>query len=1053
MTGARPRQPERIVTRAVAIMTIWLALVPSRGAAQTVASTLAILTRDANGWAVPDVAITITNQQTGAARRVVSGPDGAPTTLRLAAGTYTLAGSRDGFKTAVLRDVRIEAASRGTVVLVMAPGDITEQVIVAADATTVRIGSGTVGTVFDSDTLQALPVSEREALAFALQAPGVAPPAPGSRLSTQGNTGVNGGGAREAANNFLLDGIDNNDQFLNRLVINPSLDGLKEVALLRNTYDAEYGRSAGLQVAMLSKSGTSAWRGSTYEFFHHSILDARNPFQPASEPKPLLQRHEFGGTLGGPLPVPRSFFFVSAEGIQGREADTRRAHVPTVAERSGIFTTGPAIRDPQTGAPFPGNAIPVSRLDPAGVAAVDLYPLPNRDDSQANVVSSPVAERRALQFTIKTDHKIWSGSPVSVRYTFSRDHRSQPFPVRGRNLPGFGIAVVDQGHNLSFAIARALSSHAVNELRVGLNALHRENLPRSAGTDGFSALGIIAPRVDEADLGFPTLVIPGYETLGDDPNLPVVRRTRTLHVADVFAFDRSRHYFKTGAEFRRYQSDGYNHLFARGQATFTGAFTGSPVADLLLGLPTVSLLGVNDNRQALRTWSLHGFVQDDWRVNWKLTVNAGLRYEYNAPPYDADDRMRILDLATLQLRRVGADGVSRSGLAGDFNNVAPRVGFAFDPTGYGKWMVRGGYGVYYDAGTLIENSALYFNPPYFSLRLFVPGAQPLRLSDPFPAGAGIALRPAINTIDPHLRTAYSQQASVGVERVLHGTTVSGQYVTSFGSDLVGKRNVNQAVPGPGPIDARRPFANLGDVLLVESAASSRYHSLQLSAVRATTHRLSFRAAYTFSTSMDDASAFLATDGDDNTPQDSRNPRAEWGPSDFDVRHRAVISAIYDLPGASGPRLVRHWQVSAVVTAQAGRPFTPRVSFDNSNTGNVGGGTFPYDRPDVMVGPAPADVKAVSYDGRTLVIAPQYSFGNAGRNSLTGPGYAAVDAMLARRMSLRSARKVVTLRLDVFNALNRRNDQLPDSFVDRATFGQSLGTYAPRQLRISARLSF
>ncbi|HVD93903.1 MAG TPA: carboxypeptidase regulatory-like domain-containing protein, partial [Vicinamibacterales bacterium] len=680
----------------ILIASLWLALVPSRSGAQTVAAMLIIQPRDAEGAAVGGVTITITDQQTGNERRVVTGADGAPIAMRLAPGAYTVTGSREGFKTPVLRDVHVESASRGTVILLMSPGDLTEHIVVIADASTVRIGTGTVATVFDANTMLALPVSDREALAFAVQAPGVAPPAPGSRLSTQGNTGVNGGGAREAANNFLLDGVDNNDQFLNRLVINPTLDGLEQVDLLRNTYDAEYGRSAGLQVAMVSKSGTGTWHGSAYEFFRDSTLDARNPFQPANDPKPLLQRHEFGGTLGGPLRLPRSFFFASAEGIRGRDADTRLAHVPTAAERRGIFTGAARIRDPLTGALFPGNAIPVSRLDPAGLAAVNLYPLPNREDPQANFVSSPVAERRAMQFTLKTDHTLWSGSPASLRYSFSRDNRSQPFPVRGRNLPGFGIAIIDQGQNFSFGIAKPLSSRAVNELRVGINALHRENLPQRAGTDGFSALGIIAPRVTASDLGFPTLVVPGYETLGDDPNLPVVRRTRTVHLTDVFAFDRSRHYFKAGGEFRSFQSDGYNHLFARGQATFAGAFTGNPVADLLLGLPTVTLLGVNDNRQALRTWALNGFVQDDWRVNWKLTVNAGLRYEYNAPPYDADDRMRILDLATLQLRPVGTDGVSRSGLEGDFNNVAPRVGFAFDPTGYGKWLVRGGYGIYYD---------------------------------------------------------------------------------------------------------------------------------------------------------------------------------------------------------------------------------------------------------------------------------------------------------------------------------------------------------------------
>jgi hypothetical protein len=1029
---------------------VWLC-VPAASSGQTAAATLLVEARDAADAPLPGVVITLINQQTGIERQTVTAANGS-STIRVAAGFYTLNGVLTGFKTAVIRDIRVQGTAQGAITVVLTPGDYTEQVVVTADATTVRIGNSTVGAVFESETLQTLPVPEREPLEFASQAPGMAPPAPGSRLSTQGNTGVNSSGAREASNNYLLDGADNNDQFLNRLVINPSLDAVEEVALLQNTYDAQYGRSAGAQINMVLKSGTSLLHGGGYEFFRHSALAARNALQPGAAEKPLLQRHQFGGTLGGPLKLRRSFFFVNVEGVDGREADTRLARVPTAAERAGNFSANAAlIRDPFTGAPFPDNVIPPTRLSAAGVAAAGLYPLPNRADAVANFVSSPIADRRAIQFTGKTDHTMGPGTTAGVRYNFSRDNRHVPFPVRGRNLPGFGISVLDEGQNFAFALNRARSARMFNELRVGVNGLRRENLPQSAGTDYFSRLGITGPAISGADLGFPTLVLAGYETLGDDPNLPVVRRTRTLHVADALTVDRGRHHLKTGGEFRAYSSDGYNHLFARGQASFQGAFTGNPVADLILGLPSISLLGVNDNRQALRTRAVSGFLQDDWRVTSRLTVNAGVRYEYNTPPYDAGDRMRILDLETLQLQPVGANGVSRSGLRADRNDVAPRAGVSWDITGKGTLLFRGGYGIFYDSGTLIENSALYFNPPYFTLQLFVPGAQPLRLENPFPAGRGFSPRAAINTIDPNFRTGYSQQASLALERIFRGTTAAVRYVTSYGDNMVRKRNLNQALPGPGPIDSRRPIAGLGDILLVESAASSTYHALQLSAVRRQSHSLSFRGAYTLSKAMDDTSAFLATDGDDNTPQNSRNLAAEWGPSDFDVRHRLVLSGVYDLPRDSGWKPLRHWQISALLTAQSGRPFTPRVSFDNSNTGNVGGGTFGYDRP-LVVTDAPAGVRAVSYGGRTLVIAPRYTYGDAGRNSLTGPSYVTVDAMAARRVAL-GRRHLLTLRVEGFNLLNRRNYQLPDSFVDHVTFGRSLSAYPPRQLQLAARFAF
>jgi hypothetical protein len=369
---------------------------------------------------------------------------------------------------------------------------------------------------------------------------------------------------------------------------------------------------------------------------------------------------------------------------------------------------------------------------------------------------------------------------------------------------------------------------------------------------------------------------------------------------------------------------------------------------------------------------------------------------------------------------------------------------SWDVTGNGKLLVRSGYGIFYDSGTLIENSALYFNPPYFTLQLFFPTrTSPLFLSNPFPSGSGFTPEPTINTLDRNFRGAYSHQASIGLERTFAETTLTARYVTTHGENMVRKRNINQPVPGPGDLDPRRPLQGFGDILLVESQASSSYHALQLSAVRRALHDLSFRASYTFAKSMDDTSAFLATDGDDNTPQDSRNLAAEWGPSDFDVRHRFVASMTYEKRG---------WQASAIVTAQSGRPFTPRVSFDNSNTGNVGGGTFAYDRPNVLGAPPPAGTAFVTYDGRYFVVAPPNTFGNAGRNSLTGPGYVSLDAVLSRRVRIGNSR-ALELRAEVFNALNHRNDTLPDSFVDRATFGQSLSAFPPRQLQLGARFSF
>jgi hypothetical protein len=1020
-------------------------------AAQTATATLFVDAHDAAGAPLVGVEVRLANQATRQARAVTTTGEGTASVPLLAAGVYDATATLGGYKQAIVRDLRLDAGGKGTLDLVLVPGDYTESVVVSADASTLRAGGGAIGESFDGRTLVMMPMNDRNFLQFTYQVPGAAPPAPGSRLSSEGNAGVNVSGAREAANNFLLDGTDNNDWFLNRLVTTPSLDAVQEFAVVQNTYDAEYGRNAGAQVNVVLKSGGAETHGSLFEYFRHESLDARGAFDPPGEGKPRFRRSQFGGTIGGRLGFMPGFYFLSAEVLRTESADTRVTSVPTLAERTGDFSASAnGLRDPLTGAPFPGNRIPGARLDPAGVQVASLYPEPNRSDPARNLRLSPPGKHDGVQFAAKTDHRLWRRTPFFVRYALTSDDRDTPFPAHGRNLPGFGIGTTDVGHNLAAGWSQTWSPHVLNELRAGWNRLHRENLPQSSGTDMFPALGIAGPPLAAVDQGYPSFVLAGYEPLGDDPNLPVVRRTGTLHVSDSVTIDHGRHLVKLGGELRHYGSDGFNHLFSRGQISFDGSYTGDALGDLLLGMPSLSLLAANDNPQALRTTAWNLFIQDDWHPSSSLTVTAGLRYELNSPPVDAHDRMRIFDVDTLSLADVGQGGVPRSGVRTDWTNLAPRLGLAWVLPGRTGITLRAGYGLYYDSGTLIENSALYFNPPYFDLRVYAPFVAPLTLADPFPSSQAFSPLPSVNSLDPDFRTAMTRQGSVGLERSVRGIDLGLRYVGAHGSHLVRRRNINQPVPGAGDLDARRPIAGFADILLVEPAASSSYHALQVRAERQRVSGLSFRLAYTWSKSLDDASAFLQSDGNDNTPQDARHPERERGLSDFDVRHRLSLGWVWMLPSSGKWAWTHDWQISGIVAAQSGRPFTPRVGFDNSHTGNVGG-SFGYDRPN-EVDPAAAGPDAVRYGGRAFVVAPSYTFGDAGRNILAGPASASVDLAVGRNLRLGGERRL-ELRAEVYNALNRTNYGLPESFVDRPTFGQSVSAAAPRQVQLVARLMF
>jgi hypothetical protein len=1025
-----------------------LLLGPPRLPAQPATATLFVQIEDATGGRLPAATLIVRNQATAVERHAVTTAEGVAAIPLLSAGDYRLAASLAGFRTAVIDRFHLEAGAVRTLRLVLQAGDVHETVQVDAGSAEIRAGSGAVGEIFNGQILTMTPVASRDVGEYAWQAPGVAPPAPGSRLSGEGGTPLNAAGAREASNNFLLDGVDNNDLFLNRVLVTPSLDAVQEFTLISNTYDAQYGRSAGAQVNVVLKSGSDRTTGSVYAFGRDRTLQARGPLDPADQEEPYRRRIQTGGTIGGPIASLKSFYFASVEATRDRSGDTRIANVPSEAQRAGDFSAlATSIIDPASGHPFPGNRIPASRFDTTGLRLLELYPHANRTDASGNFVSSPIAPHDTWQLTGRFDRQSDAKVPLFVRYSYARDDHDLAFPAPGKNVPGFGTRTVDGTYNLVIGSARAFGRHAFNDLRVGWNGLARDVFPDNVGLDGYAALGMTGPSLGTDDLGYPAVAVTGLDPVGDDVSLPVVRRTSTLHVTETVSVDRGRHFLKAGGELRHYSSDGYNHLFSRGQLDFQGAYTGNAVADVLLGLPTVTLLAENDNPQALRTTAFNLFAADDWRLSDRLTVNLGLRYELNTAPVDAQDRMVIFDPVTATLKPVGQDGVPRAGVSTDALNFAPRVGVSWSMRDDGRLLLRGGYGIFYDSGTLIENSALYFNPPYFGLGIYVPGPNGPTASVPFPPAAGFTPPPAVNSLAPVFPNGYAHQGSVGLEGRAGGTEIAVRWVGSRGVHLVRKLNLNQPPPGPGPVDARRPIPGYGDVLWIEPLASSSYNSLQVRVERPQARGLWLRGAWTWGHSIDDQSAFLASDGNDNTPQDSRHPELERGSSDFDVRHRLVAAAIWQLP-AGDSAWTRGWQLSALFTAESGRPFTPRVSTDNSNTGNLGG-QFGYDRPhEVPMGTE----GAVSYQGRAFVTAAPYTFGDAGRNILTGPAFISVDTAIVRTLELRGTRRL-ELRAEIYNLLNRANLDLPDSFIDRPTFGESLSAASGRLAQVAVRLRF
>lgn len=964
--------------------------------------------------------------------------------------SYRLACTAPNFATAISQvEVAVDANARVDFQLPIATRQ--ESVTLEEAARPLQTESAELGTVIGQSLMESLPLNERDFLQLALLTPGVLPPVQNSELSTRGSFAMHANGGREEYNNYLLDGVDNNDQDVNRYVLQPSVDSIQEFKIATNSYSAEYGRNAGGQVNVITRSGTNEWHGFAYDYLRNRDLDARNFFDGATKPEYI--RNQFGGGAGGPIVKNRTFFFVTYDALRERAGATQLATVPTAAERAGDLSgLNTQLMNPFTQLPFPGNQIPANLIDPLSAKVLALYPLPNLPGTVGNYLAQPIGQQNNWQFNGRLDQILTDADQITLRYSYGHKNLYEPYAEKSNQVPGYGDYLYDRGHNALTHYIHVASPSTVNSLVLGVNLATRLLLPQNYQTNVNQLWGVNYFPTDPKDYGFPSITLAGFSPAGDVTSLPINRHPTTYQVTDNLSTTRRNHALNIGVEYRRIAQNGILDVYGRGGISFAGALSGSGISDLLLGLPTFAIQSVFNNTQTLRTSSIDAYVQDDWKVSPKLTLNLGLRYEFNTPPTDPTNRMAAYDFATGQVEQVGTHGLSRSGIQPDYKDFGPRVGFAW--LAAPKTVIRGGYGIYYDAGIVVVNSALYFNPPYFNIRVFFPSQNGLlTLANPFPLNLSYVPPPSLSTLSPNLTTANLQAWNFTIQQDLSPAgSVTVSYAGSKGTHLIHSRNINQPPPGPGDPSTRVPNPAYGGIDFIDSGANSSYQSLQLTFNRSLRHGLSVLAAYTLSKSIDDTSAFEPTQTDQNFPQNSYDFAAERARSSFDIRHRATAAYVYRLPFRN--RWLRDFENSGILAVQSGQPFTPFLQFDNSNTGNTGGAGNGYDRPNVvgdwhLANPTPQEW----FNTAAFAIPPQYTFGNAGRNIVTAPGLFTVDLSLARRFPI-GERSAIVFQAQAFNTLNRANFDVPQNFVDNpATFGRIFSAKAPRQIQFALRYSF
>lgn len=1049
--------------------------------AQETTATLYGTMRDPQKAIVTKVKVTATNEQTNFTRETVTDENGNYTLPLLPVGKYELTAESTGFQKYIQRGITLTVNQMARVDIDLALGSVSEAVEITSEAGLVNTENGALGQVVNQRKIQDLPLNGRNFLQLATLQAGTVP---GISLISEftpahpGQVTFNANGLRQQSNNFLLDGADNNDAFLGTAAGVPSPDALQEFRILTNSYSAEYGRGGGAVVNVVTRNGTNDLHGSAYDFLRNDAFDARNFF---SSQVPTLRQNQFGGTIGGPIKQDHTFFFGSYEGFRRSQGVTSSSVVPSVLERKGDFSqssTKPI--DPTTRQRFQNDQIPAARINQIANNILALLPAPNRGPNQLSATDNGKTD--SDQFMLRIDHTFTSKNNFSARYFYENGMSLKPFtnppPI---NVPGFPFSDKYRFQNLVLSDIQTFSSRLSNELRFAYSR-QRTNYNSPNYKIDPTALGFTYPIL--GDTNIPLTFMSGLTAIGTSSETNGLRRDNIFQYQDHLTYIRGNHNIRAGIDIYRNQFSLREDNSNTGSFNFTGAFTGNPIADLLLGLPARFSQASPGAPAYFHSTYFQPYVQDDFRVTRRLTLNLGLRYDLDLPVSEKYNRLiafrpgqksQLVPSAPTGLLFQGDPGLGQI-VKTDKNNFAPRFGFAWDLFGDGRTSLRGGYGIYYDIvlGTLYGNFVV--SPPYTttvnlsSVRSF---SDPFGGTSPFAAGATQTFPSllTINVIDPNYKTPYDQQWNLSVQReVTRNFVVEVAYVGTKGTNLPGTRVLNTAVFAPGAtarnVDARRPYGPaFGQILNFQSTFDSNYNSLQVTANKRLSHGLSFLAAYTWSKTIDDGSFPTGRRAIrvGTLAQDQNNLRGERGLSNYDARNRLVVSYIWEIPGFRSQRgflghILGGWQMNGIATLQSGRPFVIQDSSDPNFDGVAS------DRPDVIRNPnLPASQRTVDhfFDTTAFVRVPAGTnrFGNAGRDIVIGPDYRNFDLSLIKRFTVWE-RVRGELRWEIFNLFNRPNFDnpgggAPANDIASPVFGQLQSTLpaSERIMQFGLKLNF
>jgi hypothetical protein len=1084
--------------------------------AQSDSSSLSGQVKDPSEASIAMASVRLTSQSTTRLRSTVTDQDGRFHFAALAPGQYVLEVEAQGFKG--FRDVavRLQVAQAAQINVRLEVGSLTERVEVTSSVSVLATENVAQGTVIGEEKINALPLNGRQFIQLALLVPGANS---GGRTVQQNSVRLNqtGGfsvsGGRTNNNAFLLDGAANTDPDYNALSYSPVMDVIDEFQVQTAQFSAEYGRASGGQVNVVTKSGSNQPHGSAWEMLRNRVFDSR-PFNLNQPELPKYQRNQFGAAAGGPIVKNRLFVFGAYEGLRIRQAGAglTTVAVPTTAQLAGDFSQTPGgIYDPDTLAngvrqPFPNFRIPSARINAQTSAAQNAMPAPNAGAAQY-VNASGILLQDADNYSIRVDFNATERVSLFGRYSIWNEENVIPDVVPDRERLGDS-----RPQNAVIGSTQVLRPNLVNEIRGGFNRLKfQDGLPEPLF------------NVNGQKQALPRFVVAGYPTMGGAGGFTgttgggtVLVRNNTYQAYDNLSWTRGRHNLRMGGEALWVEYNRAESANVTGQYQFVAGYTsrtasndgtGHILASMLLGLPQQGSRSVGPSRIDGRQQYYSLYIQDDLKLGRSLTVNFGLRYELAPPMYDHRQQMGSIDYRNVPspwdvfaegrlafyeplFFICGQPGYPKGCAYTDRNNWAPRAGFAWSVTP--KTVVRAGAGLFYAATDA---------NPLFRLAAVLPGniAQTLTSNAFIPQFRGFDIfGPAVvgpeqiqqAGIDLFQRTSYSGQYTFAVQQELaRGIVLEAGYLGTVGIKLEQNVQPNNARPGPGAVDPRRPYKGLkfapgtkfpdyvvvqgnsvpaGFINYLPRSAQSNYHAMFIRFEKRYSGGLSWLSSYNYSKAITNAPQFRNAGGangaENSPPQDSHILNEERGLASFDVRHRWVNTAVWDLPWGAGRRWLNRgvaswvlggWQVSCIHTVQTGFPFTANLSGD---TAGIGGGTGAIlVRPNAVPGAnadLPGDQRSTSRWFNTAAFSTPAAFtlGNVGRNTIIGPGMVNLDLMAAKGFRLREGMSL-QFRGELFNSFNTPNYNIVGRIINNPQFGRVQSQLDPRQIQFGLRLAF